>query len=73
MPRPIRVLHNGLGPIGLRIARLVATRPNLVAVGAVDIDPAKAGQDLTGLAGLQRRLGAPGALHLSGPSCPLPP
>jgi hypothetical protein len=59
MSEPIRVLHYGLGPIGLRIARLVARRPNLVAVGAVDIDPAKTGQDLGDLAGLEGRLGVP--------------
>jgi len=59
MSEPIRVLHYGLGPIGLRIARLVSTRPSLVPVGAVDIDPAKAGQDLGDLAGLRRRLGVP--------------
>ena len=46
MPGPIRVLHYGLGPIGVRIARLVATRPDLLSGGAVDIDPAKGGCDL---------------------------
>lgn len=42
----IRVVCYGLGPIGLRIARLAAARPGIEIVGAVDIDPAKAGRDL---------------------------
>ena len=46
MPEPIRVLHYGLGPIGARIARLAASRPNITPVAAVDIDPDKVGQDL---------------------------
>jgi 4-hydroxy-tetrahydrodipicolinate reductase len=46
MSEPIRVLHYGLGPIGARIARLAASRPSIVAVSAVDIDPAKVGRDL---------------------------
>ncbi|GAB4208138.1 MAG: oxidoreductase [Roseiflexaceae bacterium] len=41
-----RVVCYGLGPIGLRIARLAASRPGIAVVGAVDIDPAKAGRDL---------------------------
>jgi 4-hydroxy-tetrahydrodipicolinate reductase len=41
-----RVVCYGLGPIGLRIARLAAARPGVEIVGAVDIDPAKAGRDL---------------------------
>ncbi len=43
---PIRVVCYGLGPIGLGIARLAASRPGLQIVGAVDIDPAKVGQNL---------------------------
>jgi 4-hydroxy-tetrahydrodipicolinate reductase len=46
MPEPIRVLHYGLGPIGARIARLATSRSNITPVSAVDIDPAKIGQDL---------------------------
>jgi hypothetical protein len=46
MPDPIRVLHYGLGPIGARIARLAVTRPNIIPVAAVDVDPAKVGRDL---------------------------
>src|SRR4026209_1699643 len=43
---PIRVLHYGLGPIGIAVARQVAERKGFKVVGAVDIDPAKAGRDL---------------------------
>lgn len=53
---PIRVLHFGLGPIGLGIVRLVAARRGFRIVGAVDIDPGKIGRDLGEVAGLGRRL-----------------
>ena len=53
---PIRVLHVGLGPIGLGVVRQVASRKGLQAVGAVDVDPAKIGQDLGDIAGLGKKL-----------------
>jgi 4-hydroxy-tetrahydrodipicolinate reductase len=53
---PIKVMHVGLGPIGAAIARQVATRKGLTIVGAVDIDPAKVGQDLGDVCGLGRKL-----------------
>src|SRR4249919_1994181 len=53
---PIRVLHFGLGPIGLGIVRQVAERKGFKIVGAVDIDPAKVGRDLGDVAGLPRPL-----------------
>lgn len=53
---PIRVAHFGLGPIGASIVRLVAERPGLRIVGAIDVDPAKIGRDLGEVAGLGRRL-----------------
>src|SRR5919106_4381448 len=43
---PIRVIHFGLGPIGAAVVRQVASRKGFKVVGAVDIDPAKAGRDL---------------------------
>jgi hypothetical protein len=46
------VLHFGLGPIGAAVVRQVAGRKGLRAVGAVDIDPAKAGRDLGDVAGV---------------------
>jgi 4-hydroxy-tetrahydrodipicolinate reductase len=53
----IRVMHFGLGPIGVGVVRQVATRKGFKAVGAIDIDPAKVGKDLGEVAGLDRRLG----------------
>jgi 4-hydroxy-tetrahydrodipicolinate reductase len=52
----IRVLHVGLGPIGLGVVRQVASRKGLTSVGAVDLDPAKVGQDLGDIAGLGRKV-----------------
>jgi 4-hydroxy-tetrahydrodipicolinate reductase len=52
----VRVLHVGLGPIGAGIVRQVAARRGLTIVGAVDIDPEKAGHDLGGIVGLDRKL-----------------
>jgi 2,4-diaminopentanoate dehydrogenase len=51
---PIRVVHFGLGPIGTGIVRQVAGRSGFKIVGAVDIDPAKAGRDLGDVTGLGR-------------------
>ena len=50
-------MHFGLGPIGVAIARQVASRPGLRIVGAMDVDPAKVGRDIGDLIGLNRRLG----------------
>jgi 4-hydroxy-tetrahydrodipicolinate reductase len=53
---PIRVLHVGLGPIGLAVVKQIAGRKGLTAVAAVDLDPAKVGRDLGDVAGLGRKL-----------------
>src|SRR5689334_9702564 len=53
---PIRVLHFGLGPIGAGVVRQLAERKGFKIVGAVDIDPNKAGRDLGEVAGVGRRL-----------------
>ncbi|MGH9311341.1 MAG: NAD(P)H-dependent amine dehydrogenase family protein [Vicinamibacterales bacterium] len=53
---PIKVLHFGLGPIGAGVVRQVAGRKGFKIVGAVDIDPAKAGRDLGEVAGVGRPL-----------------
>ncbi len=45
----IRVIHYGLGPIGVGVARLIAKRKEMRIVGAIDIDPQKAGKDLGAL------------------------
>ena len=54
MPDPIRVVQYGLGPIGLASVDVIldkqATR-HLQLVGAIDIDPAKAGRDVAPLLG----------------------
>src|SRR5205814_7290833 len=42
----IKIAQFGLGPIGLETLKLAATKPWAEIVGAVDIDPAKTGQDL---------------------------
>src|ERR1051326_6903384 len=52
----IRVLHIGLGPIGVGVVKQVATRKGFVIVGAVDIDPAKVGQDVGDVCGVGRKL-----------------
>ena len=52
----IRVMLMGLGPIGAGVARQVADRKGLRIVGAVDIDPAKAGRDVGDVVGLGRKL-----------------
>ena len=51
-----RVLLYGLGPIGTMVARQLATRDGFRIVGAVDVDPAKAGRDVADIAGLERPL-----------------
>ncbi len=56
-PVPIKVLHIGLGPIGAAVLRQVASRKRFVIVGAVDVDPAKAGQDAGVVCGVRRKLG----------------
>jgi 2,4-diaminopentanoate dehydrogenase len=53
---PIKVAHVGLGPIGAAIVRQVAGRKGFRIVGAVDIDPAKAGLDRGEVAGAGRAL-----------------
>ncbi|HEX7586930.1 MAG TPA: dihydrodipicolinate reductase [Anaerolineae bacterium] len=55
--RKTRVILFGLGPIGAGVARVVAARPYLQIVGAVDIDPAKAGRDVGPVIGLEHDLG----------------
>ena len=55
-----RVVCYGLGPIGLGIARLAASRPNVQIVGAIDIDLRKKGRDFGELMG-----GQPINVHVS--------
>jgi 4-hydroxy-tetrahydrodipicolinate reductase len=52
----IRVMLVGLGPIGTAVARQVVARRGYQLVGAVDIDPHKAGRDAGDLLELGRKL-----------------
>lgn len=56
MAQPLRVVHVGLGPIGQGIARLVHETEGLKIVGASDLAPDKAGQDLGTVLGLPKKL-----------------
>jgi 2,4-diaminopentanoate dehydrogenase len=56
-PRPIRIVHYGLGAIGSAIARLTTAQRGLEVVGGIDRDPAKVGRDLGDVIGLERQLG----------------
>jgi len=57
MAETIRVIQYGLGPIGTMVARHLLERQGIELVGAVDIDPKKAGKDLGEVIGLQRSTG----------------
>jgi 4-hydroxy-tetrahydrodipicolinate reductase len=48
---PLRVVHYGLGSIGLEIAKLVSLRGALRSVGAIDVDPELSGRYLGELTG----------------------
>ncbi len=51
MKKKIRAVQYGVGPIGAAIARLMREKQAIEIVGAIDIDPAKAGRDLGELVG----------------------
>jgi hypothetical protein len=53
----IRVMHFGLGPIGVSVLKQVFARPGLTVAGGIDVDPAKVGRNLGEIAGLRRRAG----------------
>ncbi len=57
MNHKLRVIQYGVGPIGARMVRLMLEKPSLQVVGAIDIDPAKAGRDLGEVAEAGRPLG----------------
>jgi 2,4-diaminopentanoate dehydrogenase len=52
MGKKVKVVQMGLGPIGNKVTQFLAERANIQIVGAIDTDPAKAGQDIGTLAGL---------------------
>jgi hypothetical protein len=49
--RKLRVLHYGLGEIGIGIARESVASGRLESVGAIDVDPSKVGKPLFSLSG----------------------
>jgi len=44
--KKIRAVQYGVGPIGAAIVRLMWEKESIEIIGAIDSDPAKAGQDL---------------------------
>lgn len=56
-PSPYRVIQYGVGAIGIEVARVLAARPDVQLVAAIDRAPDMAGQDLGRLAGLDGDLG----------------
>lgn len=46
MSRDLKIIHIGLGPIGVGIAKMVLAKDGLKIVGACDPSPEKAGKDL---------------------------
>jgi len=52
MMKRLNVVQMGLGPIGNKVTQFLAERAGIEIVGAIDADPAKAGQDIGVLAGL---------------------
>lgn len=57
--RPIGMVHFGLGPIGLAVAREVATRAGLVSVAAIDVAPAAQGRTMDEVLGRLATRGSP--------------
>ena len=55
--KSIRVIQYGLGPIGCATARAAMKKEGVRVVGAIDVDPDKAGKDLGDILGLADRLG----------------
>jgi 4-hydroxy-tetrahydrodipicolinate reductase len=56
---PIRVVHFGLGPIGVGVARLVGERPSLRSIGAIDVNPELVGRSLGEAAGIDNGAAEP--------------
>jgi len=53
----IRVMHVGLGPIGVGVLKQVMERPGFEVATAVDIDPEKAGKDVGEILDLEDKTG----------------
>lgn len=57
MPKNIKAVVYGLGPIGSLIASLLLERKSLEVVGAIEIDPKKVNRDLGEVLSLNERVG----------------
>lgn len=55
----IRVVHFGIGAIGMRAVRACLSNPDIEVVGAIDAHPSKQGRDLGEVAGVGHSLGIP--------------
>ena len=56
MSRDLKIIHVGLGPIGIGIARMVLAKEGLKVVGACDPASEKANKDLGDVLGLDKKL-----------------
>ena len=56
MPRDLKIIHIGLGPIGVGIAKMVLAKDGLKIIGACDPATEKAGKDLGDVLGLGKKL-----------------
>ncbi len=56
MSRDLKIIHIGLGPIGMGIAKMVLAKEGLKVVGACDSAAEKANKDLGDVLGLGRKL-----------------
>ena len=55
--RPLRTAHYGLGDVGKQVVTILARRPDVKIVAALDADPLKVGRDVGEVAGLASGLG----------------
>ena len=53
MKKKIRAVQYGVGPIGASIAKLMREKHAIEIIGAIDLDPAKAGRDLGEVVGAE--------------------
>ena len=56
MSRDLKIMHVGLGPIGIGIAKMVLAKEGLKVVGACDPAAEKANKDLGDVLGLGKKL-----------------
>lgn len=49
----IKIVQIGIGPLGQKVVNYASQREGIQIVGAVDLDPEKAGQDLGELCGIK--------------------